>query len=209
MTFSEIIDSLIDTVDVPEGKRNGEGYESARKEIHDDLSDVGDVEAACYHESAHFVYATFLGYRHKKDTSAFRVMGPKIEYHAPTDIEPEWYESTSSWLKAPGLSLPYTNESMEELAIVGVPGGESVRYFHPKRKPGDRNDWKRFEVLCKTARNHVGSLIQPAHIYWEHAAKTVREDFGFKRHNLLIEAKAELTKWDVFQSVFSNTKEIL
>ena len=59
------------------------------------------------------------------------------------------------------------------------------------------------------AHNHVGVLIQPAHIYWEHAAKTVREDFEFKRHNLLIEAKAELTKWDVFQSVFSNTKEIL
>jgi len=139
MTFSEIIDSLIDTVDVPEGKRNGEGYESARKEIHDDLSDVGDVEAACYHESAHFVYATFLGDRHKKDTSAFRVIVPKIEYHAPTDIEPEWYESTSSWLKAPGLSLPYTNESMEQLAIVGLAPAESARHFPAQRKQRARN----------------------------------------------------------------------
>src|SRR6266481_4296666 len=110
MAFFEIIDSLIDVTGVPKCKRNGEQYEAACKEIHDDLSDVGDVEATCYHESAHFVYATFLGYKLKKDTSAFKIIGPRIEYHPATNAKPEWYEPTTSALKAPGLqSLPYTS----------------------------------------------------------------------------------------------------
>jgi hypothetical protein len=69
MTFYEIIDGLIDAGDlllneqerVPSGKRSDKNYTDARDTIHQELSSVQDVEAGCYHESAHFVYSTFFG----------------------------------------------------------------------------------------------------------------------------------------------------
>jgi hypothetical protein len=63
MTFYEIIDNLIGLTQVPEDKRQGDGYETARKEIHDNLAADEDVKAVCYHEAAHLIYANLVGFK--------------------------------------------------------------------------------------------------------------------------------------------------
>src|SRR6266481_642440 len=123
MTFYEIIDGLIDAGDslldeherVPADRRNDKNYTDARAEIHQELSSVEDVETGCYHESAHFAYSVFLGFKLKKDITHFRIVGPTIKYHPSTDAGPESYEPTPMAVKAPGLPLPYNIESLENL----------------------------------------------------------------------------------------------
>src|SRR5258708_1109945 len=100
MTFYEIIDGLIDAGDlllnkqerVPGGKGSDKDYTDVRAVIHQELSSVEDVETACYHESAHFIYSTLLGFKLQKDVTYFRVIGPTIKYHPPNGTNPEWYE---------------------------------------------------------------------------------------------------------------------
>jgi hypothetical protein len=205
VTFYDTIESLINVDQVPILKRSGKGYDDARNEIHDDLAEVGDVEAVCYHEAAHFIYAVLLGTKLQKDTSLFQIIGPKIDYHSP-GVEPEEYEATSSGLKTPGLDLPYNHENVQEIARIAVAGGEAVQYFHPKRKRGDASDRRNFEKFCKKARMRAGGDIEPPHVYWNEAARDVEKEFQLQQYNLLIEVKAELVKRDVFHAVFSNMK---
>jgi hypothetical protein len=227
MTFYEIIDRLIDAGDslldeperVPADKRSDKNYIDARDEIHQELSSAEAVEAACYHESGHFAYSVILGFKLEKDTTHFRIIGPTIKYHPPTDTEPEWYEPTPTATRTPGLPLPYNNESLEELALVVVAGGESVRWFRPKQKRGNKNDYRRFKKLREMVFHGVHPdyrhTIKSTKYYWKKAAQEVRSDFKQGRHNgrrnQLVETKAQLVMNEVFGPVFSNsnTKAIL
>lgn len=221
MTFYEIIDGLIDFGDslldeherVPSDKRNDKNYTDARAEIHQELANVEDVETGCYHESAHFAYSMFLGFKLKKDVTHFRIVGPTIKLHPPTNTEPEWYEPTSMAIKTPGLPLSYNIESLEELALIAVAGGESVRWFRPKQKRGNKNDYRRFKQLRGMVFHGLHPIyrhtLKSTKYYWKKAAQEVRSDFRQGLHNSLIEAKARLTMTEVFGSVFSNIKETL
>jgi hypothetical protein len=221
MTFYEIIDGLIDAGDlliteserVPADKRSNKDYEDARDMIHQELSDVEDVTTACYHESAHYAYSVFLGYKLKRDVTHFKVVGPSIKFHSPTDTEPEWYEPTPTAVSAPGLQLPYDSESLEELALIAVAGGESVRWFRPGQKRGNRSDYKRFKQVRKLVfgRLHPDyrDTIKPVNYYWKKAAQEVRNEFKQGLHNQLIDLKSQLVMTEVFGPVFSSTKETL
>jgi hypothetical protein len=221
MTFSEAIDALIDAGDlllsepdrVPLDKRGDKKYSNARATIHQELSSIEDVEAACYHESAHFVYSTFLGFKLKKDVTLFRIIGPTIKYHPRNDPYPEWYEPTPTAVQTPGLPLPYDNESLEELALVAVAGGESVRCFRPKQKRGNKNDYGRFDqvremVFIRLHRDYRHT-IKSTKSYWKKAAREVRNGFKQGVNNQLIEVKARLVMTEVFGPVLLNTKGTL
>jgi hypothetical protein len=201
VTFDEIIDSMINVDLVPEKKRQGEYYEAAKRKIHDDLAEIEDVEAVAYHEAAHSIYSALFGFRFKKDTSSYKIFGPRIKYHpqAPESVQ---YEPISSGFETPGFFVPFTDNFMMEAAKIAVAGGEAVRYFHPTRRPGDASDRVRFEALCKSA----GSSVRNAAVYWRAATCEVRREFQDSQHRLLIAAKAELVKREVFPAVFSNTK---
>src|SRR6266851_4451526 len=167
MTFYEIIDSLIDVTGVPVDKRCGEGYEAARKEIHDNLATIEDVTAVCYHEAGHLIYANLVGFKYNVNTADFRIVGPQIEYHEATNSEPAWYESTSTAIRSTGLraKIPHTNEGLLDLATVSVAGGESVRNFSEKKskpmwKLGNRDDEKRFKRVADDIRNR-NTTIKP------------------------------------------------
>ena len=116
MTFFEIIDSLIDVTDVPLCKQNGEGYESARKVIHEELSSVKDVEVACHHEAGHWAVAVASADQLEADGSLFEVGGPRIKYHYPVDGKPEHYEPTTTRLIMTGMEdwLPESNEDRKD-----------------------------------------------------------------------------------------------
>jgi hypothetical protein len=221
MTFYETIDALIDAGDlllsekerVPVDKRSVKGYTYARALIHQELSSFEDVEAACYHESAHFVYSTFLGFKLKKDVTLFQIIGPTIKYHPRIDPYPEWYEPTPTAVQTPGLPLPYDNESLEELALVAVAGGESVRCFRPYQKRGNKNDYGRFdhvrEKVFRRLHPDDRQTIKSTKYYWKKAARKVRSGFKQGLNNQLIEVKARLVMLEVFSSVLSSTKETL
>jgi hypothetical protein len=221
VTFYEAIDALIDAGDlllsekerVPLDKRSVKGYTYARALIHQELSRFEDVEAACYHESAHFVYSTFLGFKLKKDVTLFQIIGPTIKYHPRIDPYPEWYEPTPTAVQTAGLPLPYDNESLEELALIAVAGGESVRCFRPYQKRGNKNDYGRFdqirEKVFRRLHPDYRNTIKSTNYYWKKAARKVRNGFKQGLNNQLIEVKARLVMIEVFGPVFSNTKETL
>jgi hypothetical protein len=215
VTHHEIIDGLIDAGDalldeqerVPADKRSDKNYTDARTVIHQELSNAEAVEAACYHESGHFAYSVFLGFKLEKDVTHFRIIGPTIKYHPPTDTEPERYEPTPTAIKTPGLPLPCDNESLEEFALIAVAGGESVRWFHPKQKRGNKNDYRRLkklrEMVLQGVHPDYRHTIKPTKYYWKKAAQKVRNELKQEgRRNQLIVTKAQLIMKEVFSPVF-------
>jgi hypothetical protein len=222
MTFFEVIEHLIDAGDlqleeherVPSNERDRPQYKEARDVIHSEFANFEAVEAACYHESSHFVYATLLAFELGKDPTTFRVVGPTIKYHPLADTASEKYEPTPTALKAPGLPLPNNSKSLEETARIAVAGGESIRWFRPGHNLGNRNDFRRFKQLRESAFRLTHPVlrhtIKSTKHYWKGAAWTVQDDFRIKRHNQLIEAEAQLIMREIFGSVFlhSSTKEI-
>jgi len=93
------------------------------------------------------------------------------------------------------------------LAKVAVAGGESVsQFFGPSEKRGDINDYGRFcdrheEFRFCLTRRVIG---EDADEYWKQALRDVQDDF--KQNQLLIAAKAEQIKQDVFHQVFGLNK---
>ena len=199
MTFFEIIDNLIDVTGVPVLKQNGEQYEDARKLIHTELSTVEGVEIACYHEAGHWAQAVLaLG----ADGSLFEVVGPRIKYD---ESKKNPYDPTPTGLSLPGLKdwKAQVEEDVKVMARVAVAGGESVhRFFGPVVKRGDKDDIERFKAFCQDARNRLGGIIEPAHIYLNEARENVRKDFENERFKNLVQSKAELVKKEVFRPVF-------
>jgi hypothetical protein len=217
MTFYEIIDSLIDVNAVPEKKRSGEGYGDARKEIHDNLVTIEDVTAACYHEAAHLIYATNLGFALKADVSGFQILGPHIKYYPATDDKAEWYEPTTMAISTPGLhkKLRDTHSAVFEMAKIGVAGGESVEFFRkklskPMWKSGNKDDWARFKLFASGVLSRVGNPpIDFPHNYWRDAETAVRHDFAQGLYDSEIEREALIAKIQVFPLVLlsENTKD--
>jgi hypothetical protein len=213
MTFRETIDSLIDVMQVPEEKRCGEGYETARKEIHDNLATIEDVTAVCYHEAAHLIYANLVAFMYKVSAAKFAIVGPQITYHSATDDRPERYESTSTAIRTPGLQarIPRTSEGLMDAATIAVAGGESVSHFSSKKnksmwKRGDYDDKGRFKYFADDVRNRVGPvMIEPYIVYWQNATEKVREDFARETYVSDIEREAQHAMKNVFPPVFSST----
>jgi hypothetical protein len=213
MTFYETIDSLIDVEGVPAGKRCGEGYEAARKEIHDNLATIEDLTAVCYHEAGHLIYARLVGSKYNVSTADFRIVGPQIKYHEATDANPPRYESTSTAIRTPGLrvKIPRTNDGLLDTALVAVAGGESVRDFSTKKnkpmwKLGNADDKDQFKRLADGIRN-CNDTIKPYIDHWRDATAKVQEDFESDRYVSEIEGEAWYAMLSVFSSVFSNTKD--
>jgi hypothetical protein len=211
MTFYETIDSLIDVVGVPVDKRCGEGYETARKEIHDNLATIEDVTAVCYHEAGHLIYANFIGFKYNVSTADFRIVGPQIEYHEARDDEPSWYESTSTAIRTPGLQakMPHTNEGLLDAAMIAAAGGESVRYFSVKKsKPmwtlGNRDDEKRFKRVADDIRNR-NTTIKPYIVHWQDATAEVQGHFASDLYVSDIEGEALFAMLNVCHPVFAST----
>ena len=217
MTFHEIIDSLIDVKQVPEEKRCGDGYEAARKDIHDNLATIEDVTAGCYHEAGHLIYATNFGFALQVDVSGFRILGPHITYHPATNDEAERYEPTPMAISTPGLQrqLRDTSDAVFEMAKIGVAGGETIEYFRvklnkPMWKRGDKNDEGRFNGFANGVLSRVGHPpIDFPHNYWRDAKTAVQEDFAQGRYNSEIEREALIAKIQVFPLLFltKNTKD--
>ncbi len=93
MTVYEIIDGLIDVSQVLPEKQKGEGYESARKLIHDEFATAEDVEVGCYHEAGHWTQAILSANQLKINPSGIKVIGPGIKYYGPRDGKPERYDA--------------------------------------------------------------------------------------------------------------------
>lgn len=209
MTFWEIIDRLIDDGDqVPLINRKGNGYEAARKLIHDELSSEHAVEVACYHEAAHWVYSIPIIKLSGGDFTLLKVVGPRIDYYPAANGKPEKYEPTPTGLQSPRIDpRNYSNRLLELLAMVAVAGGESVfQFYGPKEKRGDTNDDGRFFARHEEFRFCLtrGIVSEDAGVYWKKALKDVRDDF--KQNQLLIAAKAEQIKQEVFYPVFGLSK---
>jgi hypothetical protein len=217
MTFHETIDSLIDVVGVPAGKRSGAGYEAARQDIHDNLATIEDAAAGCYHEAGHLIYATNFGFALGIDVSEFRILGPNITYHPATVKDSEWYEPTAMAISTPGLQMKVrdTSDAVLEMAKIGVAGGESIEFFRnkfnkPMWKRGDRNDKDRFKIFATGVLIRVGNPpIDFPHNYWRDAKTAVQQDFAQGVYNSDIEREALIAKIQVFPHVFLslNTKD--
>lgn len=215
MTFYETIDSLIDVTSVPVDKRCGEGYDDARKEIHDNLTTTEDVTAVCYHEAGHLIYANLVGFKYMVNTSDFRIVGPQITYLAAAGDRPERYESTSTAIRTPRLQakIPRTRDGLMDAATIAVAGGESVSHFSSKKnkamwKRGDYDDKARFKDLADGIRNRVGpAMIEPYIVYWQHATAKVREDFARDVYVPDIEGHALHAMISVFHPVLLSTKD--
>lgn len=200
MTFYEMIDRLIDLTEVPEDKRRGEGYESARRLIHEELANVMDVDVACHHEAAHWAEAVLVANQFGIgiDGSLFKVVGPSITYDPSKDT----YEPTPTGLKMIGMEgwKAQTEEHVKILARIAVAGGESVHHFYgPNQKPGDGNDIGRFNELCREAHMGLGSLIEPPHVYINDARESVRKEFEDERFKETVRVKARMIKKEQFR----------
>lgn len=209
----KIIDGMIDVSEVPQEKRNGDNYDNARKHIHDTLATLEDVEAGCYHEAGHLIYATNFGFALGVDVSEFRILGPHIKYHPATDTEAEWYEPIPMAISTPGLhkNVPYTSSAVLEMAKIGVAGGESVEYFQKKMnkpmwKRGDPNDQERFKIFAKGVLDRVGKSIDFPHNYWADAKTAVGKDFEQELYASDIEREAMLAMLQVFPLAFLSMK---
>jgi hypothetical protein len=201
MTVHEIIDGMIDVRDVPPEKREGSEYEAARKQIHDELSTIRDVEAACYHEAGHWAYAVVAANQFGVDGSLFQVVGPRIRYDASDKNYP--YDATPTALRLVGMQnwKPRSDDDVEIMARVAVAGGESVHHFYGlTQKRGDENDNARFKIFCKEARNRLGGLIDAPHVYWGDAKIEVRKNF--KKVRSVVETKAKEIMKEQFGPVF-------
>jgi hypothetical protein len=197
MTFLEMMDRLIDVTEVPEDKRCGEGYESARRSIHEELSNALDVDVACHHEAAHWAEAVLAADQLGMDGSMFEVVGPSIKYDPSTDT----YEPTSTGLKMIGTEgwAVQGEEGVRILARIAVAGGESVHHFYgPNQKRGDTNDIGQFNELCRQARMRLGSTIQAPHVYIDEAKESVRTDFEDDRFKETVRLKAQQIKNEQF-----------
>jgi hypothetical protein len=198
MTFYEMIDRLIDVTEVPENKHSGEGYESARRLIHEELTNVKDVDVGCHHEAAHWSEAVLAANQLGVDVSLFKVVGPRITYDASRDA----YEPTPTGLKMIGMEgwKAQTEEEVKILARIAVAGGESVHHFYgPNQKRGDGNDIGRFNELCREARMRLGSIIQAPPIYINEARDSVRADFENERFRETVRLKAQMIKKEQFR----------
>jgi hypothetical protein len=231
MTFYDIIDSLIDLSKVDKDKQKGDGYEAApqwsgqkrptvvrskaaRREIHDNLTTIEDVTAACYHEAGHLIYANLIGFKYAVNTAGFRILGPQIEYHEATNIKPARYEGTPTAICCPGLhvKIPDTNPGLLDTAMISVAGGEAVGYFSAKNnksmwKRGTYDDQERFKRFATDVRNRVGRPIEPYITHWQDATTNVRKDFASDLYVSDIETEALCAMMLVFRPVFLNTKD--
>jgi hypothetical protein len=202
MTFYEIIDSLIDVTGVPKCQQKGEGYESARKSIHDEFATVEDVEIGCYHEAGHWAFAVLVANQLGVDGSLFDVVGPRIKYDAKTNL----YDATPTGLSLPGMENRKAQNESEVMAMarIAVAGGEAVHHFYgPNQNRGDKDDRDRFKVYSKEARLWLGGPIDPPHVYWNKAIEDARGiDFKDALFALRVSQKAELVKEQQFGPVF-------
>ena len=201
MTLHEIIDSLIDLSEVSLDKRGGDKYEQARQIIHDSLNTVDDVEAACFHEAGHWAQAFLAAHQLDADGSLFKVVGPTIKYNRSKDT----YDATPTGLKLVGMEgwRASSEDDVKIMARIAVAGGESILCFYgPSRGRADGNDIGRFKCFCRETRGYLGGIINAPHVYLNEATTDVRRDFQEERFKILLRAKTELIKRDVFGPVF-------
>jgi hypothetical protein len=210
VNFYDTIESLINVDLVPEKKRIGENYEAARNEIHEELSTPEDVEAVCYHEAAHWIYAEFLGFElelSEDDLALIKPVGPRITYH-PSDDKPERYEAIVSAMAVPIIrTTSYTERIVELLARMAVAGGESTNHFFKSHKRGDTDDLTLFQNRYKTARLTLTDIPIPA-VYLADARLYVQVDLRRDEFIKQLHEKAEQVRQACFPLV-SYTKASL
>ena len=211
MTLHEIIEKLIDDGSLEADKRCGQGYEDAKKSIHDDLQTVEDVEVACHHEAGHWAYTVMESGWLGIDPADVRVVGPTIKYDS-SKTDP--YDSTPTGLRM-GVSNNWKaqcEKDVEAIARIAVAGGESVRSFYGAgQRRGDKDDWPRFDFFCREAKNRLGRIVSDTpKDYWDAAILIVRASFEDQAFKQIVKMKAEKIKINPFGPVFdSRTKEIL
>jgi hypothetical protein len=212
MTLHEIIDSLIDVTGVPLLKQQGKKYEDARKEIHDNLTTIEDVTAACYHEAGHLIYANLVGFKYNVNTTDFKILGPRIKYVEENGVD--CYDATPTAIDCPGLhtKIPETNDGLFDTATISIAGGESVSHFSKKKnkpmwKRGDYDDRDRFQRFATNIYMRVGRPINPYMTHWRDAAVKVLVDFASETYTSDIETEALYAMMHVFRPVFLNTSD--
>jgi hypothetical protein len=203
MTFYEIIDGLINVDAVPESNRRGKGYDDARKEIHEEISVPNDVQAVCYHEAAHWIYAEFLGFElelSEDDLALIKPVGLRITYY-PSDDKPGRYEAIVSAIAIPIIrTTSYTERVVKLLARVAVAGGESTNHFFKSHKRGDTEDLAMFEQRYKTARLMLTDIPIPSD-YLADARLYVQTDLRRDEFIEQVHEKAEQVRQECFPLV--------
>jgi hypothetical protein len=204
VTFYDTIESLIDN-QVPVPNRKGDGYDAARKEIHDALATPEDVEAVCHHEAAHWIYAEFLGFALKlnpSDQSLIKPVGPRVVYYAAkTPADKPRYEATISAIAVPVIrTTAYKHEIVELLARMAVAGGEATNHFFKSHKRGDTDDIALFKERYKTARLKLGNIPIP-NTYLKEARDYVQTDLQRDEFIKQIHEKAEQVRQECFPLV--------
>jgi hypothetical protein len=202
VTFYDTIESLIDN-QVPVPNRKGDGYDAARKEIHDALATPEDVEAVCHHEAAHWIYADFLGFElefNPDEMSLIKPARPCIAYY-PSVEEPTRYEAIVSAIAIPVIqTTKYTHRVVELLARMAVAGGEATNYFFPSHKRGDTDDLAMFKTRYDAARLKLGNIPIP-NTYLKEARDYVQTDLQRDEFIKQIHEKAEQVRQECFPLV--------